>query len=153
MSFSKKTAWAVGALLLTTLIGFLFWIYFGPKETVAGIFIDYERSLAGLEVKRVWIPGVQISYLEGGAGETLLLIHGSGDDKDSWTPVAKYLTGRYRVIAPDLPGFGESDRLEKGGYKAQDQVKHLQAFTRTLGLTAFHLGGHSLGGKISAAYA
>ena len=69
---------------------------------------NMERSAAGLEQKSIEVGKLHIEYLEGGKGEVLLLLHGFGGNKDNWTRVAKYLTPHFKVIAPDLPGFGES---------------------------------------------
>lgn len=126
---------------------------FGAETQVAEAILHSERSKAGLAAKTTEIPGFQVAYLEGGSGDPLVLIHGSGDDKDSWTMISNYLTDRFRVIALDLPGFGDSDKPAEGSYTAQDQAEHVKAFVHALGLRSFHLGGHSLGGKIAAIYA
>ena len=73
------------------------------------------RSLSGLEDKTVQAAGHRIHYLEGGAGSAggtpVVLLHGIFAEKDHWVDFARPLTGSHRVIAPDLPGFGESDRI------------------------------------------
>jgi pimeloyl-ACP methyl ester carboxylesterase len=92
-------------------------------------------------------------YLEGGSGEPLMLLHGVGADKDNFLMVAGPLAKHYRVIVPDLPGFGESDRPEDASYRTIDQVERLRAFAAALGLTRFHIGGNSMGGLIAGAYA
>lgn len=112
-----------------------------------------ERSKAGFEEHTVHAAGHKIIYLEAGDGETLLLVHGFGGDKDNWTRMAAHLTDEYRVVAPDLPGFGESDRIEEENYSIQNQTKMLAAFIEELGLEEFHLAGNSMGGWISAWYA
>src|SRR6478735_3598161 len=79
----------------------------GPSmtQTARGI----ERWRADLERKEIVLSdGTRIAYLEGGGGEPLVLVHGFGADKDNFTRVARWLTPHYRVIVPDLVGFGES---------------------------------------------
>jgi pimeloyl-ACP methyl ester carboxylesterase len=67
--------------------------------------------------------------------------------------VAGPLAKRYRVIVPDLPGFGDSDRPEDASYRTVDQVERLRAFAAAIGLNRFHIGGNSMGGLIAGAYA
>jgi len=67
--------------------------------------------------------------------------------------VAKYLTPHLRVIAPDLPGFGDSTRDPNARYAISDQVERVHAFAQALRLDSFHLGGNSMGGTIAGAYA
>ena len=62
---------------------------------------------ARLVLKRLTIAGLDMPYLEGGRGEALVLVHGFGGDKDNFTRLAGFLTCKYRVIIPDLPGFGD----------------------------------------------
>ncbi|CZF86282.1 alpha/beta fold hydrolase [Grimontia marina] len=112
-----------------------------------------ERKIAGLSLKHTTISEGSITYLEGGKGTPLLLLHGFGADKDNWVRMAKHLTKKYRVIAPDLPGFGESFKHTELDYDVTSQVARLSEFADKLGLTQFHIGGNSMGGYIAANYA
>lgn len=112
-----------------------------------------ERLRAGLYALDTEVDGTPVSYLEGGEGEVVVLLHGFGGNKDHWTRVSQYLTPHVRVIAPDLPGFGDSGLVEGGDYSVEAQAARLREFVRTLGLTRFHLGGSSTGGNIAGAYA
>jgi len=122
-------------------------------EHMAQFAASAERGAAGLERKEVDIPGFHVVYLDGGQGDPLVLVHGFGADKDNWTRVAKYLTPHYRVIAPDLPGFGESSKPENAHYAVRDQVQYLHAFIQALKLQNVSLGGNSMGGHIVGLYA
>jgi triacylglycerol lipase len=104
-------------------------------------------------VKRLRIDDFDIAYLEGGKGEPLVLLHGIGADKDSFTPVAAHLTQHFQVIAIDLPGFGDSTRQPEASYAVGAQVDRLHHIVETLGLRRFLLGGSSMGGQIAASYA
>ncbi len=120
---------------------------------VLSLAVRADRTAAGLEERTVQAAEHRIQYLSGGSGETLVLLHGFAANKDNWTRVAAYLTPHFRVIAPDLPGFGESSRDAQARYAVSDQVERLHAFARALGLARFHLGGNSMGGWIAGAYA
>ncbi|HET9450343.1 MAG TPA: alpha/beta hydrolase [Aggregicoccus sp.] len=119
----------------------------------AGPLLAGARRLCGLHAKQVQVGTHTLHYLEGGAGEPVLLLHGLFGDKDHWTQFSRALTARHRVIAPDLPGFGESTRRADEDYAYDAQVARLHAFTRALGLTRFHLAGSSMGGALAALYA
>src|SRR6201996_6316826 len=113
-----------------------------------------ERSRAGLVRKEIALAdGTNIVYLEGGSGAPLVLVHGFGADKDNFTRVARWLTPHYRVIVPDLVGFGESSHRTDVDYRYAAQAERLHAFTQALGLSRFDLGGNSMGGGISMSLA
>ena len=84
---------------------------------------------------------------------TCCLSTGSGADKDNWDRFAKRLTGSYRVIAPDVPGFGDSSKIPGAKYDMQTQVMRVHEFVRAIGLKKFHIAGNSMGGLIAGMYA
>ena len=113
-----------------------------------------ERSRAGLQRKELTLgDGTHVVYLEGGSGEPLVLVHGFGADKDNFTRVARFLTPHYRVISPDLVGFGESAHRADVDYHYAAQAERLHAFVQALGLRRIDLGGNSMGGGIAMSYA
>ena len=83
-----------------------------------------ERKAGDLEQKSVEVNGMNIQYLEGGSEEPLVLIHGFGANKDNWTRIGKFLTPHFHVIAPYLPGFGESGEEPDG----KDTIKNQAVF-------------------------
>jgi pimeloyl-ACP methyl ester carboxylesterase len=119
--------------------------------TAAGLWL--ERRISGLARRTLTVDGFEMPYLEGGTGEVLLLIHGFGGDKDNFTRIARLLTPHYRVIIPDLPGFGEATRNPKASYAMADQVARVHGFVTQLGIGRLHLGGNSMGGFIAAQFA
>ncbi len=122
---------------------------------MASWLLGLERGRAGLEAARVAIPSGEVAYLHGGDGnaETILLLHGVGASKDHFTRVARLLTLKYRVIAIDLPGFGDSGRDATLPYDIPSQAERVKQVATALGLKRFHLGGSSMGGFISMRYA
>ncbi len=125
--------------------------------TAKGYILEWaKRALrwhAGLSRRTIQVDDHRWVYLEGGKGETLLLVHGFGMEKDGWGLFPKAFAWSYRLILPDLPGFGESSRLESSNYDVPSQVKRLNRFAESLGLDRFHLAGSSMGGYIAGFYA
>lgn len=141
---------ALGILVLLACVAGTF--YFSPTALLASVQL-VERQLAGLTPRTAEVDGLTIHYYEGGPsdGETLLMIHGFGANRDNWLRFARHFRD-YRVIALDLPGFGESSKPEID-YDVASQTERLHAFVKTLGLTRLHLIGNSMGGHIAALYA
>jgi len=131
----------------------LFSLYFIFPGILYKTIIKRERSKAGLVQKSIDVGEWHMEYLEGGQGDVLILLHGFGGDKDNWTRMARFLTPYFRVIAPDLPGFGESSRHFKAVYTYAAQVDRLHQFMGALGIGQFHLAGNSMGGAIAGTYA
>jgi pimeloyl-ACP methyl ester carboxylesterase len=133
-------------------LGYLFLVLAPARATRMAL--QMERRYSGLARKEVSLPdGVHWVYLEGGQGEVLVLVHGFGADKDCFVRLARWLTPHYRVIVPDLPGFGESSRLPDLDYSAQAQAQRLRQFLQILDIANPHLAGNSMGGQIALAYA
>src|SRR5438132_7316497 len=142
----------VAALALFAIVAVGF-VYLAP-ETVTHLAVTGERHRSGLVRKTIDLPGgLNCVYLEVGQDEPLLLLHGFGADKDNFTRVARYLTPHYRVIVPDLVGFGESAHRADVDYHYAAQAERLRAFVQALGLSRIDLGGNSMGGGIAMSYA
>jgi len=140
------------ALVVLLVILLLAVPYFLFPEFLFNLAQKAARHSAGLEKKEVQVDSDRIVYLEGGKGETVLLLHGYTCNKDFWTELAKRLTGAYHVVIPDLAGFGESTRRQDQDYSIDSQVKLLDRFTEVLQLQRFHVAGNSMGGAIAAVY-
>jgi pimeloyl-ACP methyl ester carboxylesterase len=127
--------------------------YFLFPEATFDILRSIERRAGGLAQHGIDVKGVHMEYLEGGKGEPLVLLHGFGANKDNWTRMARHLTAHFRIIAPDLPGFGESSADPDADYTISVQVDRVKAFVRALGIQSLYLGGNSMGGNIAGVYA
>lgn len=118
--------------------------------------IQYERKKSDLEIKSLTLAsGDKMVYAENGnvAGEPLLLIHGFGGNKDNFTRIARQLEG-YHLIIPDLLGFGASSKPMSADYRSEAQAVRLHELLQGKGLASdIHVGGNSMGGAISVAYA
>jgi pimeloyl-ACP methyl ester carboxylesterase len=134
----------LGTLLVVA--GATYAAYRFAPEPMFNFAIKAGRRAAGLSLKEVTVDGHRIPYLEGGQGETLLLLHGFAADKDNWTPIARFLTPHFRVIVPDIAGFGDSSRRDDANYALDPQLDRLVEFARATGITRCHVGGNSMGG-------
>jgi len=144
----KVALWLLSALAVVVALMAAF------PEDAARLAISIERNRSGLEARSVVVDGETWHYLEGGAHEApaLLLLHGFGADKDNWTRFSRTLVRDYRVIAPDLPGFGDSARHADWDYSLMAQRRRLEGFVAALKLGSLHIGGNSMGGHLAALY-
>jgi pimeloyl-ACP methyl ester carboxylesterase len=90
------------------------------------------------------VNGVHLYYEIAGQGETVSLVHGSGLDGRMWADQVAVFAERYRVLVPDLRGFGRSDIVDSRHPQAEDMAQLL----RDLGIERTHLVGLSMGGCV-----
>ncbi|BBB13018.1 alpha/beta fold hydrolase [Sphingopyxis sp. FD7] len=130
-------------------------LYFLFPEQLVRMMRALMRRRARLVRKSITVDGRTWPYLEGGdpSKPTLVMIHGFGADKDHWTFYAPWMTRDYRLIAPDLPGFGENDRDGGLPFDVASQAARLKGFLDALGIDRPHLGGNSMGGWIALRFA
>lgn len=126
-------------------------LYVVAPATLFRQFQNALRRKGRLTRKSVTVDGIEWPYLEGGPanGEVLVLVHGFGADKDNWSFSAQHFTDKYRLIAPDLPGFGENDLSADRDYSIKEQTHRLMRFLDALGIQKCHIGGNSMGGFIA----
>jgi pimeloyl-ACP methyl ester carboxylesterase len=92
----------------------------------------------------------RISVLSAGTGpETVVCLHGLGGTKASFLPTVNALADDYRVVALDLPGFGESDKPIGAPYDAPWFARSVFAAMDALGVDQAHLAGNSMGGRVA----
>jgi pimeloyl-ACP methyl ester carboxylesterase len=92
----------------------------------------------------------RVSVLSAGVGpETVLCLHGLGGTKASFLPTVAALSSRYRVVAMDLPGFGESDKPIGAPYNADWFARTAFHTLDALGVSEAHLVGNSMGGRVA----
>lgn len=99
------------------------------------------------------VAGVRTYCLSGGSGAPVVFLHGLGASSYSWRHVAPPLARRRAVWAPDLPGFGRSDKPEGFDYSFAGFARWLGAFLDDLGLADADLVGNSMGAGVALRYA
>ena len=100
--------------------------------------------------------GIKTNYLEAGEGPPVVLLHGSGPGVTAyanWRLTIPALAEQFHVYAPDMVGFGYSDRPEGIAYNMDTWVDQIVAFFDALGLERTHLVGNSFGGALAIAVA
>lgn len=97
--------------------------------------------------REVDVHGHKMSYRIAGDGPVILLVHGIAGTSEAWTDVMERLAGRYTLIAPDLPGHGNSDK-PPGDYSLGSLASMLRDLMVTLGYDHATMVGHSLGGGV-----
>src|SRR5271166_4241942 len=100
------------------------------------------------ELKFLELHGDRVAYRDDGDGEVLLLIHGMARSSDSWRSVLPQLSKKFRVIAPDLLGHGESAK-PRSDYSLGAFAVWLRDFLDELGVSQATVVGHSLGGGVA----
>ena len=106
-----------------------------------------------MEEKFLQIDGYKIRYLESGTSKnTLVLIHGLGASAERWNNVIPIFSDNFRVVVPDLIGFGYSDKPTVD-YTLDFFSEFLEKFLIASDIKHPHIIGSSLGGQISAEYA
>jgi pimeloyl-ACP methyl ester carboxylesterase len=114
--------------------------------------------LAGSAERTVDVDGLAIRYFEATPsrpappdGASLVLVHGFGDSAETWAGVMPALGRRYRVVAPDLPGFGKTP-IPPEGMHFSVVARYLARFLDTLRVDRVILAGNSLGGAVAIRY-
>ncbi|MBB3275782.1 MULTISPECIES: alpha/beta hydrolase [unclassified Pseudoxanthomonas] len=150
---SWKTVAVTAAVFVCAL---LIWVWRDPMVLVRGE-LARQRWMAGLSLHHAGVAGHRWAYAERGAKDpaapTLVMIHGFTGSKENWYPLAERLVGQYRVVIPDLPGWGASERKAGEDYGFDAQNRRLAEFIARVARrpgSPLVLLGHSMGGGIVA---
>jgi len=98
------------------------------------------------------VDGVKLHYLAAGHGPAVILLHGYTQTSRMWRPIIPLLAEKFTVIAPDLPGTGESE-IPKDGLDMKTAAIRVHALARSLGIQKAEVVGHDIGLMVAYAYA
>jgi pimeloyl-ACP methyl ester carboxylesterase len=98
------------------------------------------------------VDGKKIHYLTQGQGPALILLHGYTQTSRMWRPLIDKLKDKFTVIAPDLPGIGDSD-IPKDGADMKTAAIRIHALAKSIGVTKARVVGHDIGLMVAYAYA
>jgi pimeloyl-ACP methyl ester carboxylesterase len=143
-----------GVMVALLVIGAIIFFFF-PIILIDQTNASYARA-AKLEKKTVVVNGYIVNFYVSKATNDkpkFVLLHGMGDDKNSFLQTAKFLSEDYHLILPDLAGHGENERKQGLDYSIDGQATFLKSFLNQINVSKFNLIGNSMGGHTSAAYA
>jgi pimeloyl-ACP methyl ester carboxylesterase len=106
----------------------------------------------GIASRTANVDGVQFHYLTAGNGPTVLLLHGYAETSRMWIPIIPLLAKQFTVIAPDLPGIGESS-IPSDGLDMKSAATRVHALARSLGVAKARVVGHDIGLMVAYGYA
>lgn len=98
------------------------------------------------------VNGIDVHYVIGGSGEPLVLLHGFGQNWYMWNRLLPEFSKHFTVIAPDLPGLGESGKPDSG-YDKKTLAAYIHGMVTQLGYDHINLAGHDIGLMVAYAYA
>ena len=98
------------------------------------------------------VGGAKLHYLTAGHGTPLLLLHGYAETSLMWRPIIPVLAKRFTVIAPDLPGIGDSD-IPANGLDMKNAAIRIHGLAKSLGVQKAEVVGHDIGLMVAYAYA
>ena len=124
-------------------------------STLLAFFVFAATSAAQPVDRFVTVNGLRIHYVEWGSAERppLILIHGLDRVARTFDHVAPHFTSRFRVIAYDMRGHGDSDWDPQARYVVEDHVADLEGLVQQLGLRGITLWGNSTGGRVAQVFA
>ena len=100
----------------------------------------------------VVVDGVKLDYLKAGNGPTVILLHGYTQTSRMWRPIMPLLAEKFTVIAPDLPGIGESE-IPKNGLDMKSAAISIHGLAKSLGIEKARVVVHDIGLMVAYAYA
>src|ERR1700734_1906070 len=98
------------------------------------------------------IDGAKLHYMTAGHGTPLILLHGYAETSLMWKPIIPVLAERFTVIAPDLPGIGDSD-IPADGLDMKSAAIRIHDLAKSLGVENAEVVGHDIGLMVAYAYA
>jgi pimeloyl-ACP methyl ester carboxylesterase len=98
------------------------------------------------------VDGAKLHYLTAGKGPAVVLLHGYTQTSRMWRPLIPRLTDKFTVIAPDLPGIGDSG-IPKDGFDMKTAAIRVHDLVKSLGITKARVVGHDIGLMVAYAYA
>jgi 2-hydroxymuconate-semialdehyde hydrolase len=101
-----------------------------------------------LDRKRIRVSGGELAYVDEGEGPAVLLLHGFPTSAHLWRDLVPILAPRFRTVAPDLLGYGDSDKAPDAAVNVRAQAGYVREMLDALGLGRVAVVGHDIGGGI-----
>lgn len=151
MSGPEPVWWIILGGLLLAAAGY--WL--AAPRTLLRLEFSRLRRRARARVRRVVLASGEVAYLTAGQGDgaPVLYLHGFTGMKENWLPLMAAMGHATIQYAPDLPGWGESERRDEHAHDFASQAERLVAFIDTAIGRPVDLVGHSMGGGVAAVLA
>src|SRR6201993_2868146 len=107
---------------------------------------------SGIQSRTGLVDGVKLHYLTAGQGPAVILLHGYTQTSRMWRPIIPLLAKKFTVIAPDLPGIGDSD-IPPSGLDMKSAAIRIHGLAKSLGIQKARVVGHDIGLMVAYAYA
>ena len=114
--------------------------------------IDAQPSYNKIDSRTAKIDNVELHYLTAGHGPAVILLHGYAETSRMWRPIIPLLTEKFTVIAPDLPGIGDSS-IPAEKIDMLSAANRIHGLVRSLGIEKGRVVGHDIGLMVAYAYA
>jgi pimeloyl-ACP methyl ester carboxylesterase len=124
----------------------------GICAAYSGICAQTQTAQAQFVSRDAQVEGVKLHYTTGGHGPALLLLHGYAETSRMWAPTLPTFGEKFTVIAPDLPGIGDSS-IPSDGLDMKTAAIRIHALVRSLGIQKASVVGHDIGLMVAYAYA
>ncbi len=109
-------------------------------------------QVGGVTHQRATVNGIKMHYVEAGNGPPVFLLHGFPETWFAWRKQIPVLSTNYRVIVPDLRGYGDSDKPQ-GGYDKRTMARDIYELMLSLGYSKIALIGHDRGARVATRFA
>jgi pimeloyl-ACP methyl ester carboxylesterase len=111
-----------------------------------------QASYKTIVARTAEIDGVKLRYMTAGRGPVVILLHGYAETSLMWKPIIPLLAERFTVIAPDLPGIGDSS-IPENGLDMKTAAIRIHGLAQSLGIRKAEVVGHDIGLMVAYAYA
>jgi pimeloyl-ACP methyl ester carboxylesterase len=112
----------------------------------------FAKPAAEIALKTAMVDGLQFHYLTAGNGPAVILLHGYTQTSRMWRPIIPLLAEKFTVMAPDLPGIGDSG-IPSDGLDMKSAATRVHALAKSLGIEKARVVGHDIGLMVAYAYA
>src|SRR5580704_6121601 len=128
------------------LIVFSFALFLGAELAMA------RPAVEAIASQSAEVGGVKLHYLKAGHGPAVILLHGYTQTSRMWRPIMPLLAEKFTVIAPDLPGIGDSG-IPANGLDMKSAATRIHGLVKSLGVEKARVVGHDIGLMVAYAYA
>src|SRR5881394_1879422 len=140
-----KRALSLASVAVFCLIFFFFFASSRQKSQVSAA----DNAIVSRDAE---VEGVKLHYMTAGHGPAVILLHGYAETSLMWKPIIPLLAQKFTVIAPDLPGIGDS-AIPADGLDMKTAAIRIHALARSLGVQKAEVVGHDIGLMVAYAYA